>query len=142
MLVSGSRVAATVAVLAALLGSAAVAHAADAPPRLDVTTSCEAAARSALSLGRERESCLADERAAKDDLEHNWSKYGAADKVRCVGNVGSGGPASYVELLSCLDVMKDAKDSGGIEIGDTEQVPPQPWKRPKDQVARPDGKTR
>jgi len=126
MLVSGSRI----AVLAVLLGSAAAAGAADAPPVLDVTTSCEAAAHGALSLGRERESCLQDERAAKDQLEHGWSKYASDDKAHCIDNVKSGGPASYVELLSCLDVMTDARDSGGTEIGET-RLPPQPWKRPK-----------
>jgi len=127
MLVPARRIAA----VAVVLGSAAAAQAADAPPVLDVTTSCDAAARSALSLGRERESCLADERAAKDQLDHSWSKYGAADKVHCVSNVSSGGPASYVELLSCLDVMTDAKETGGTETGDTQQLPPQPWKRSK-----------
>ena len=126
MLVFGSRIAA----LAVLLGSAAAAQAEDAPPVLEVTTSCEAAAHSALSLGRERETCLADERAAKDQLDHSWSKYGAADKVHCVSNVRSGGPASYVELLSCLDVMTDAKATG-TDTGETQQLPPQPWKRPK-----------
>ena len=50
-----------------------------------------------------------DERSAEDVLTENWSKYDAADKTQCVGNVRTGGPASYVELLSCLEIMRDAK---------------------------------
>jgi hypothetical protein len=41
-------------------------------------------------------------------LAKNWSQYPADDKAQCVGMVLKGGPASYVELLSCLEVMKDA----------------------------------
>ena len=52
---------------------------------------------------------MGDERTAQDTLSQNWSKYNAADKTQCVGNVKTGGPASYVELLSCLEIMRDSK---------------------------------
>src|SRR5260370_145184 len=71
--------------------------------------SCAAAARGAISAGRDKEACLVDERTAEGVLVQNWSKYDAADKTQCVGNVKTGGPASYVELLSCLEIMRDAK---------------------------------
>jgi hypothetical protein len=93
-----------------LLGLSAAAAFADSPPMLDVTPSCDAAARGAnISAGRDKESCLSDERVAKDKLIKDWSDFNAADKVQCVGSVRTGGPASYVELLSCLEVMRDAK---------------------------------
>jgi hypothetical protein len=82
---------------------------ADSPPRLDVNQSCEAAARGAISAGRDKDACLSDEHTAEGVLSQNWSKYSAADKTQCVGNVKTGGPASYVELLSCLEIMRDAK---------------------------------
>jgi hypothetical protein len=82
---------------------------ADSPPKLNVVPSCEAAARGAISAGRDKDACLADEHAAENVLTQNWSKYSAADKTQCVGNVKTGGPASYVELLSCLEIMRDAK---------------------------------
>jgi hypothetical protein len=99
-----------IAIAVVLLGLPAAAALADGPPKLDVTVSCNGAARGAISVGRDKESCLADERSAQDVLAQNWSKYGAADKIQCVGNVKTGGPPSYVELLSCLEVMKDAKE--------------------------------
>jgi hypothetical protein len=99
-----------IAIAVVMLGLPAAAALADGPPKLDVTVSCSGAARGALSVGRDKESCLADESAAQDVLAKNWSKYSAADKTQCVGNVKTGGPPSYVELLSCLEVMKDAKE--------------------------------
>jgi len=96
------------AVVVLMLGLPAIALA-DSPPRLDVSPSCEAAARGAISAGRDKEACLIDERTAEGVLSQNWSKYDAADKTQCVGNVKTGGPASYVELLSCLEIMRDAK---------------------------------
>jgi len=92
-----------------MLGLPAAVALADSPPKLDVTPSCEAAARGAISAGRDKEACMVDERTAEDALKQGWSKYNAADKTQCVGNVKTGGPASYVELLSCLEIMRDAK---------------------------------
>jgi hypothetical protein len=76
---------------------------------LEVGTSCEAAGRGAVVLGRNKEACLADETAAQDTLKQNWPKYAANDKTQCVGMTKTGGPASYVELLSCLEIMRDAR---------------------------------
>ena len=88
---------------------------AGSPPILQIGPSCEAAARGAVVLGRNKEACLADETVSQDTLKQNWSKYSAADKTTCIGMETAGGPASYVELLSCLEVLRDAK---GIEASD------------------------
>jgi hypothetical protein len=79
------------------------------PPTLQVGPSCEAAGRGAVVLGRNKEACLADETTAQDTLKHNWSKYAGTDKTTCIGMTTTGGPASYVELLSCLEILRDAK---------------------------------
>jgi Protein of unknown function (DUF3551) len=82
---------------------------ADEPPKLDVTTPCNAAAQFALLAGRDKDACVNDERTAETTLTENWSKYSADDKNQCVGTVKTGGPSSYVELLSCIEVLQDAK---------------------------------
>jgi hypothetical protein len=53
---------------------------------------------------------MADERGSQDQISKNWPKYAPADKTLCVGMNRTGGAASYVELLSCLEVMRDAKE--------------------------------
>ena len=90
------------------LGSQVGLAIADGPAKLNVAPSCDAAARGAISLGRNAEACMADEREARDLLTKNWSQYSRAHKTQCVGMTTSGGPSSYVELISCLDIMKDA----------------------------------
>jgi hypothetical protein len=98
-----------IAVVLLLLGLPTTIALADSPPKLDVAPSCDAAARGAISAGRDKEACLADEHTAENTLAQDWPKYNAADKTQCIGNVKTGGPASYVELLSCLEIMRDAK---------------------------------
>ena len=86
------------------------------PPHLEVRTSCKAAARGAVMLGRDENACLADESAALGSLRQNWGKYSATDKSQCVGMTKTGGPASYVELLSCLEIMRDARNLQNADL--------------------------
>jgi hypothetical protein len=60
------------------------------------------------SLGRHKDTCMSDERDAKDALTKTWSRYSRVHKAQCVGMTNRGGPPSYVELISCLDIMTDA----------------------------------
>jgi hypothetical protein len=93
--------------IAATLPTASIA-APNGPPELNVGPSCETAARVAAVSSRNKEACLVDERDARDQLTKNWSQYATADKTLCVGMNRTGGPSSYVELVSCLEIMKDA----------------------------------
>jgi hypothetical protein len=86
-------------------------------PKLNVEPSCEAAAQGAVVQGRNKEACLVDERGAQEELAKNWSQYRPADKQQCVSLVNEGGPASYVELLSCIQVMRDARSISASELG-------------------------
>src|SRR5450432_886845 len=61
------------------------------PPTLQVGPSCEAAGQGSIVLGRNKESCLADEATAQDTMKQNWSKYSADDKTMCVGMEKAGG---------------------------------------------------
>jgi hypothetical protein len=103
-----------------LLGLQVAVAVADDLPKFDLAPTCAAAAKYAISAGRDKDACLGDEHTAENTLVQNWSKYNAADKTQCVGNVRTGGPASYVELLSCLEIMRDAK---AIREGDPLTAP-------------------
>jgi hypothetical protein len=92
-----------------VFGRADLTAVADDPPNLDVTATCAAAAQFSISTGRGKEACLGDESTAQATLAQNWSKYKADDKDQCVGTVNTGGPPSYVELLSCIEILRDAK---------------------------------
>ncbi len=94
---------------APLRGRNAQAHAGGVPT-FDVGPSCEAAGSGAAVLGRDKKACLGDETTAQDTLRQNWAKYAAGDKGDCIGMVTTGGPASYVELLSCVEILRDARN--------------------------------
>jgi hypothetical protein len=81
---------------------------ADDAPILNMGPSCDAAPGAAISIGRNKQACLYEEGKAQDLLAKNWSQYRPADKTQCVGMVSKGGPPSYVELLSCIEIMRDA----------------------------------
>ena len=104
------------AFLATLLTASIAAP--DGPPKLNVSPSCDAAARGSVVAGRDTAACLSDENAALDAIKKNWTQYSSADKVVCVGMNSTGGPSSYVELLSCLEVMRDAKNIQKDELDD------------------------
>jgi hypothetical protein len=101
----------------ALLGWKIDIAAADDVPQLNVNPSCEAAAQGSVVQGRNKEACLVDERGAQEELAKKWSEIPPAYKQQCVSLVNKGGPSSYVELLSCLEVMRDARSISAAELG-------------------------
>jgi hypothetical protein len=77
-------------------------------PSLDVGRAC----RQAASLPGHMttfERCMSDEGSAKDELAKGWSAYAAADRKSCGALAGLGGSASYVQLLECLNMARDAR---------------------------------
>jgi hypothetical protein len=103
--------------VAAAPGLSPMARAANGVPKLDVDPSCEAAAQGSVVQGRDKQACLDDENRAKEQAIQNWSQYRDADKQQCVELIREGGPPSYVELLTCLEAMRDASTMGFEELG-------------------------
>jgi hypothetical protein len=100
------------AIAAATQGIAA----AGGPPELDVRPSCRAADRVSLAAGTDKprsdmRACLEDEQTAKVALLKTWPQFSPITRTQCVGMNRTGGPPSYVELLTCLEVMRDAGKS-------------------------------
>jgi hypothetical protein len=78
--------------------------AADQVPNLDVRPGCQATDIADMS----QQTCLEDERAARDDLMKEWGQFPAQDKAMCADQSKNYHP-SYVELLTCLEIARDAK---------------------------------
>jgi hypothetical protein len=91
------------------IGSSLLTVAANGVPTLKIEPSCKAAGMENIGTGRTVDSCLNDEHAARDDLTKVWASFSAADKTHCLSMVSTGGSPSYVELLSCLEMSRDAK---------------------------------
>jgi len=76
----------------------------DAVPKLDIARECHFEGGSSEAQDR----CVRDEAEALRQLQGSWSQYAAADRSSCTTETVSGGYASYIELLSCLEMSKDA----------------------------------
>ena len=79
------------------------------PAMLATTLSLMAVALAGGGEGRSVENCMAGEDTARKDLEKEWAKVPAAERTQCIGTVAVGGSPSYVELLTCLEMMRDSR---------------------------------
>lgn len=97
------------ALLPMLLVTSQIVLAADAPPKLDYTPSCRAAVTTAAVQSRGESACKQDEETARGKLEQDWGQFSAEQRTHCVQLSSLGGSPSYVELLTCLEMAKDAR---------------------------------
>ena len=92
-----------------ILTATQIVLAADSVPKFDVERTCRAASTAGVP-GRDSAQCQRDEQDARSKLEKDWSQYSAAQRSQCDGLVTTGGAPSYVELLTCLEMAKQAKE--------------------------------
>ena len=88
-----------------LLSSSALAD--DAVPRLEVEAACRAAAGADPRVPYDAARCLKSESDARDQLVGKWTTFPAADRTLCTQTATMGGTASYVELITCLELKQD-----------------------------------
>jgi hypothetical protein len=53
-------------------------------------------------------SCVKSEMAIRGKLVKQWSIFKTADKANCIGETNAGGLPSYSDLLTCLQMARDA----------------------------------
>lgn len=94
-----------------MVGFGLVINVADEVPRYDVRPTCRAAINMVTGGGEGRtvESCLAGEDRARKELEKDWSKIPSAERSQCIATMAKGGAPSYVELVVCLEMMRDSR---------------------------------
>ena len=91
--------------IAALTNGPDLASAADTVPKFDIAKEC----RSEGGSKAVQEKCAEDEATARDQVQPVWVQSSAADKANCVKATSADGSPSYVELLTCLEMARDAK---------------------------------
>jgi hypothetical protein len=98
-------------------------------PNLDVEKACKSV--SSLAVGQvSSEKCLEQENAAKADLQKSWTTFQAGDRERCTGLATAGGYPSYIELLTCVQMARDARNLEQKYKTDTGQKCPEPLSCP------------
>jgi hypothetical protein len=104
-----------------LLTSSHLILAADRVPEFNIGPSCRASTTASAVANRDESACTKDEQAARAKLDQDWGQYSAAQKTQCVSLSTLGGPASYVELITCLEMSKAAaalpREQGSMGAG-------------------------
>ena len=72
-------------------------------PQFDIAKECRYEGGSTAIFER----CSQDETAALAQLRAEWAQFGRADQKICMGESTTSGFASYVELLTCLEMARD-----------------------------------
>ena len=80
----------------------------DAVPRFNIEPSCKGGLDSP-GLNERYGRCISEENGARQKLESTWSNWPSADRAQCSDTARMGAP-SYVELLTCLEMQKDARE--------------------------------
>ena len=78
-------------------------------PTIDITQSCRAAAKPSAGITEHYESCHQSELGAREILVKQWNTFLAADRGSCFRLTTSGTPGTYTELLTCLEMKRDAR---------------------------------
>ena len=76
----------------------------DTVPTFDIVKECRHEGGSAANVER----CSQDETAARAQLTTEWPQFAGTDQKTCMVTTTTGGFASYVELLTCLEMARDA----------------------------------
>jgi hypothetical protein len=104
--------------LAAFVSSAA----AQGVPQFDATPGCRAGANSGVAMRKDVDSCVKSESDARAQIVRQWNGFPAGDRTACTSQTRAGGPPSYIELLTCLEMARDARalakgDNTGLSLG-------------------------
>jgi hypothetical protein len=79
----------------------------DSVPKFDIVRECRFEGGSAVEFDR----CSQGEAAALEQLKANWAQFAAVDKSTCLSVATAAGFASYVELLTCLEMAHGANNT-------------------------------
>ena len=79
----------------------------DTVPKFDIVRECRFEGGSTVEFDR----CSQDEAEALEQLKANWAQFTGVDKSTCLSVATVGGLASYVELLTCLEMAREANNT-------------------------------
>ena len=88
---------------------------ADEVPVLNVNPVCRGIAEQAGDPGERGgpdlafSRCVKNEEDTRQQLAKEWATFEPADKAHCIGATKGGGEASYTDLITCLELARDAK---------------------------------
>ena|SRR5436305_1521808 len=100
-----------------LLSAQLITAVADELPHYDINANCraDASASAGIALPQSVASCKQDEQNARDQLIKEWAQFRPSDRANCTSLASEGDAHSYVELLTCLQMARDATTLPGTK---------------------------
>jgi hypothetical protein len=93
----------------ALTLSASMGAAQEQVPAIDVDATCRGTETTAAGFGRGPDVCRRTELDARDQLVAKWTDFPGVDRRRCVQLATMTDIASYVQILTCLEMAQEAR---------------------------------
>jgi hypothetical protein len=97
----------------AILATLSPVPVSDTVPKFDIVRECRFEGGSTAEIER----CHQDEAEALEQLKANWAQFTGVDKSTCHSVATIGGFASYVELLTCLEMARDVNNGDSNSRG-------------------------
>ncbi len=91
----------------AMMGMLSPVAVSDTVPSFSIVRECRFEGELTVAFDR----CSKDETEARQRLEGEWAQFVAADKSTCIVESTVGGFASYVDLLTCLEMSNDVRNA-------------------------------
>jgi hypothetical protein len=101
----------------------------DQVPVLNFEPLCRGGASQGLAGKNDRDVCMQDETDARGQLAKGWNGFAPEDRARCIRLSTMDRTASYVEVLTCLEMNQAAKklhqsEESMIDPGPPDVAPP------------------
>jgi hypothetical protein len=80
---------------------------ADTVPKFDIARECQFEG----GTKEMQQRCATDESQARDTLQKEWVQFTASAKAQCYGEASADNTPSYVEMLTCLEMERDVKNT-------------------------------
>jgi len=96
------------AIAGVFLAVTSVAAAAEVP-KLNVERMCRESAKRDSSSNFDPKRCLDSENRAREELVGKWDSFPVPDRQQCTQLATLGGTASYVALITCLEMNRDVR---------------------------------
>jgi len=78
---------------------------ADTAPKFDIARECQFGSK------EEQKRCTDEETQARDQLQTEWIQFSPSDKTLCNRETSIDSAPSYVELITCLEMERDVKNT-------------------------------
>ena len=77
-------------------------------PKIDIEATCRLAPQSGSVSSSAYQSCVRDEAEARSQLEQQWRNFSPQHQTLCAQETEVGGSPSFVDVLTCLEMARDA----------------------------------